>query len=241
MGNAPPASVGRPPHPRAPPTRHTHRSPPSLGLNQPIPLPICADRHAAARPGCAASRGRSRPDTPLRDQKTHMAFVGIIGNNSTDSTNRSLMQCIAAHFADRVQVEPSEIRPLPAFHAKDSQTPEVRFDRRGLRLGRRHHRHPGVRPLVLRPGTPRDRRGRGRRRRCGPRLRAYLAVVERTEQHLLDPRCGTGSRPTRPASAPTSLAAGSTATTTWSRCSPTTCSTPCTGSRTSASSSTTAP
>ncbi|WP_257181731.1 NADPH-dependent FMN reductase [Corynebacterium cystitidis] len=46
-----------------------------------------------------------------------MRFAGIIGNNATESTNRTLMHFIANHFQDRAEITCHEIRPLPAFKA----------------------------------------------------------------------------------------------------------------------------
>lgn len=56
-----------------------------------------------------------------------MRYVGIVGNNATASTNRTLLQFVATHFADTAEVELFEIRPLPAFKATDDTTapPEV--------------------------------------------------------------------------------------------------------------------
>lgn len=59
--------------------------------------------------------------------KGDLKYVGIIGNNSTESTNRTLMHFIDRHFADQVDIEVFEIRPMPAFKATDDPTapPEV--------------------------------------------------------------------------------------------------------------------
>jgi NAD(P)H-dependent FMN reductase len=56
-----------------------------------------------------------------------MKFVGIVGNNATVSTNRTLMECIAETFADQADIDVLEIRPVPAFRASDDPTipPEV--------------------------------------------------------------------------------------------------------------------
>lgn len=47
-----------------------------------------------------------------------MRLVGIIGNNATESTNRTLMRFLAEHVRDRAEVDVAEIRPIPLF--KDS-------------------------------------------------------------------------------------------------------------------------
>lgn len=52
-----------------------------------------------------------------------MKYVGIVGNNSTVSTNRTLLHFIAKHFCDQAQIDVLEIRPLPAFKADDAGHP----------------------------------------------------------------------------------------------------------------------
>ncbi|MDJ1370491.1 NADPH-dependent FMN reductase [Gulosibacter molinativorax] len=51
-----------------------------------------------------------------------MKYVGIIGNNSTESTNRTLMQYIARQFADQAEIVVFEIRPMPPFKASEDRT-----------------------------------------------------------------------------------------------------------------------
>ena len=52
-----------------------------------------------------------------------MKYAGIVGNNSTDSTNRTLMRFVAKHFSDRAEVELVEVRPLPPFKQTGDHTP----------------------------------------------------------------------------------------------------------------------
>ncbi|WP_018297500.1 NADPH-dependent FMN reductase [Corynebacterium lubricantis] len=54
---------------------------------------------------------------------TDLNFVGIIGNNSTQSTNRTLMHYIAKHFADQAEIEVFEIRDIPPFKVSDDKIP----------------------------------------------------------------------------------------------------------------------
>lgn len=51
-----------------------------------------------------------------------MKYVGIIGNNSLVSTNRTLMQHLATRFGDRAEIDLVEIRDLPAFQAVEDHT-----------------------------------------------------------------------------------------------------------------------
>lgn len=50
-----------------------------------------------------------------------MNFVGIVGTNSDNSTNRLLLQFVQKHFADKVNIEILEIKDLPAFSKPESQ------------------------------------------------------------------------------------------------------------------------
>ncbi|MGF3065990.1 NADPH-dependent FMN reductase [Facklamia sp. P12934] len=53
-------------------------------------------------------------------------IVGIVGNNSTESTNRKLLQFIQKHFQDRANIELLEVRGLPIFNKPaDGKLPEV--------------------------------------------------------------------------------------------------------------------
>lgn len=55
-----------------------------------------------------------------------MNFIGIVGTNSDNSTNRNLLQFIQKHFADKVNIEICEIKDLPAFDKPANQeAPEV--------------------------------------------------------------------------------------------------------------------
>ena len=44
-----------------------------------------------------------------------MKLIGIVGTNSTRSTNRRLLQFIQSHFSDQAEIELCEISDLPAF------------------------------------------------------------------------------------------------------------------------------
>lgn len=52
-----------------------------------------------------------------------MKFIAIVGTNSDRSTNRQLLQFMQMHFADRVEIEICEIKPLPAFNEPQDRTP----------------------------------------------------------------------------------------------------------------------
>lgn len=54
-----------------------------------------------------------------------MKLIGIVGTNSSRSTNRKLLQFIQKHFADKADIELCEIKGLPAFNEpKDNTAPE---------------------------------------------------------------------------------------------------------------------
>lgn len=44
-----------------------------------------------------------------------MKLIGIVGTNSSNSTNRKLLQYMAEHFADKADIELVEIKDLPIF------------------------------------------------------------------------------------------------------------------------------
>lgn len=50
-----------------------------------------------------------------------MNFIGIVGTNSDNSTNRKLLQFIQTHFADKVNIEICEIKDLPVFNKPANQ------------------------------------------------------------------------------------------------------------------------
>lgn len=50
-----------------------------------------------------------------------MNFIGIVGTNSDNSTNRILLQFIQKHFADKATIEICEIKDLPAFNKPENQ------------------------------------------------------------------------------------------------------------------------
>lgn len=45
-----------------------------------------------------------------------MKFVGIVGNNAADSTNRTLLQYIKQHFAGQHEITLCEVKDIPAFN-----------------------------------------------------------------------------------------------------------------------------
>ena len=48
-------------------------------------------------------------------------FVGIVGTNSDNSTNRMLLQFIQKHFADQANIDIYELRNLPAFNKPENK------------------------------------------------------------------------------------------------------------------------
>lgn len=50
-----------------------------------------------------------------------MNFIGIVGTNSDNSTNRILLQFIQKHFADKATIEICKIKDLPAFDKPENQ------------------------------------------------------------------------------------------------------------------------
>jgi len=51
-----------------------------------------------------------------------MKLIGIVGTNSTRSTNRRLLQFIQSHFSDQAEIELCEISDLPAFNEPEDRT-----------------------------------------------------------------------------------------------------------------------
>jgi len=52
-------------------------------------------------------------------------FIGIVGTNSDNSTNRMLLKFIQKHFKEKVAIEICEIKDLPIFNKpKDQKAPE---------------------------------------------------------------------------------------------------------------------
>lgn len=58
-----------------------------------------------------------------------MKFIGIVGTNATESTNRQLLQFMQKHFAKRIDLEICEIKGLPAFNQ-----PEDRISPEGIKV-----------------------------------------------------------------------------------------------------------
>lgn len=53
-------------------------------------------------------------------------FIAIVGTNSTESTNRKLLQFMKNHFADQAEIELMEIKGLPMFNKPTNrQVPEA--------------------------------------------------------------------------------------------------------------------
>lgn len=64
-----------------------------------------------------------------------MKLIGIVGTNSTRSTNRRLLQFIQSHFSDQVEIELCEISDLPAFNEPEDRTaPASMATPRGIRF-----------------------------------------------------------------------------------------------------------
>lgn len=51
-----------------------------------------------------------------------MKLVGIVGTNSSESTNRRLLQYMQKHFADKVEIEICEIEDIPIFNEPEDKT-----------------------------------------------------------------------------------------------------------------------
>lgn len=45
-----------------------------------------------------------------------MKLIGLVGTNSSKSTNRMLLQYIAKHYADKADIELLEVKDLPVFN-----------------------------------------------------------------------------------------------------------------------------
>ncbi|GAK48699.1 putative fumarate reductase [Secundilactobacillus oryzae JCM 18671] len=58
-----------------------------------------------------------------------MKLIGIVGNNANFSYNRILLNYMAKHFADQVEIEAREIRDLPMFcESNEGPVPESVMD-----------------------------------------------------------------------------------------------------------------
>lgn len=54
-----------------------------------------------------------------------MKLIGLVGTNSSKSTNRELLQYIAKHYADKANIELLEVKGLPTFNKPaDKKLPE---------------------------------------------------------------------------------------------------------------------
>ncbi|MEQ9763413.1 NADPH-dependent FMN reductase [Streptococcus jiangjianxini] len=54
-----------------------------------------------------------------------MKLIGLVGTNSSKSTNRKLLQYIEKHFADKADIELIEVKDLPTFNKPaDKKLPE---------------------------------------------------------------------------------------------------------------------
>lgn len=45
-----------------------------------------------------------------------MKLIGLVGTNSSRSTNRQLLQYMSHHFVDKADIELMEIKDLPLFN-----------------------------------------------------------------------------------------------------------------------------
>ncbi len=53
-------------------------------------------------------------------------FIAMVGTNSTESTNRKLLQYMQSHFADQAEIELMEIKDLPIFNKpEDKKVPAL--------------------------------------------------------------------------------------------------------------------
>lgn len=53
---------------------------------------------------------------------TEVKIVGIVGTNSTHSTNRQLLKFMAKHFNKQAEFEIVEIKKLPVFNEPENRT-----------------------------------------------------------------------------------------------------------------------
>ncbi|MBS4455743.1 NADPH-dependent FMN reductase [Tuanshanicoccus lijuaniae] len=51
-----------------------------------------------------------------------MKLIGLVGTNSSKSTNRQLLQFMSKHFTDKAEIEVLEISHLPLFNKPESMT-----------------------------------------------------------------------------------------------------------------------
>ncbi|MBF6626383.1 NAD(P)H-dependent oxidoreductase [Aerococcaceae bacterium zg-BR9] len=51
-----------------------------------------------------------------------MKLIGLVGTNSSKSTNRQLLQFMSKHFTDKAEIEVLEISHLPFFNKPESMT-----------------------------------------------------------------------------------------------------------------------
>lgn len=62
----------------------------------------------------------------LGKREDAMKLLGLVGTNSTRSTNRKLLQYIEQHFADKADIELVEIKELPIFNKPaNRELPEI--------------------------------------------------------------------------------------------------------------------
>lgn len=53
-------------------------------------------------------------------------FIGLVGTNSEQSTNRTLLRFMQKHFSDKVRIDLVEIKDIPLFNKPaDKQLPEI--------------------------------------------------------------------------------------------------------------------
>lgn len=45
-----------------------------------------------------------------------MKLIGLVGTNSSQSTNRKLLQYMEKHYANKAQIELIEVKDLPIFN-----------------------------------------------------------------------------------------------------------------------------
>lgn len=79
-----------------------------------------------------------------------MKLIGIVGTNSTRSTNRRLLQFIQSHFSDQAEIELCEISDLPAFNEPEDRTAPAAVQALSEKIEAKrwgNHQYTRIRPL----------------------------------------------------------------------------------------------
>lgn len=56
-----------------------------------------------------------------KEVKDMQKFIGLVGTNSDNSTNRQLLMFIQSHFSDKVDIELVEIKGIPVFNKPENK------------------------------------------------------------------------------------------------------------------------